>query len=539
MALRVCIPTAGTGSRLGESTRYLNKSLVGVAGKPILSHIIDQFPEDTEFVLALGHKGHLVREFLALAYPRRALIFVDVFPFEGPGSGLGFSLMQCREHLQVPFVFVSCDTLVRNPIPSPDENWMGFSALANSGEYRSIAIEDGCVSAICEKGEAGPGERRPYIGLAGVRDFEVFWAAMESGGEVALATGEVFGLSALVGKGMRAECFEWFDTGNREALIRARDAYRNADEPTVLEKVDEAIWFMGEEVIKFSDDPQFISNRVIRAKGLGTIVPEVTGKTDHMYSYKTAPGRVLSEVATKPLFARLLNECEVFWEPCDLSGAQRTDFEAGCRRFYLEKTLQRVALFYRNFGRSDGTETINDIPMPTLSDLLDRVDWDKLSQGMPGRFHGDFHFENILWSQTDERFTFLDWRQDFAGSLAVGDIYYDLAKLLHGLIVNHEIIHSGHFNVRWELNLISLDFQRKQRLVECEMMFMSWLDEHGYDGTKVRILTALIFLNIAALHHYPYCLLLYGLGKSLLADTLACDTALATDTWSSGTNVKS
>ena len=69
--------------------------------------------------------------------------------------------------------------------------------------------------------------------------------------------------------------------------------------------------------------------------------------------------------------------------------------------------------------------------------------------------------------------------------------------------------------------MISLDFQRKQRLVECEMMFMSWLDEHGYDGTKVRILTALIFLNIAALHHYPYCLLLYGLGKSLLADTLA------------------
>jgi len=37
---------------------------------------------------------------------------------------------------------------------------------------------------------------------------------------------------------------------------------------------------------------------------------------------------------------------------------------------------------------------------------------------------------------------------------------------------------------------------------------------------KVRVLTALIFLNIAALHHYPYSLLLYGLGKKMLHNEL-------------------
>ena len=38
----------------------------------------------------------------------------------------------------------------------------------------------------------------------------------------------------------------------------------------------------------------------------------------------------------------------------------------------------------------------------------------------------------------------------------------------------------------------------------------------GYSLTKIRILTALIFLNIATLHHYPYSLLLYAVGKDML-----------------------
>jgi hypothetical protein len=44
----------------------------------------------------------------------------------------------------------------------------------------------------------------------------------------------------------------------------------------------------------------------------------------------------------------------------------------------------------------------------------------------------------------------------------------------------------------------------------------TWLGEAGYDKRKVWTLTALIYLNIAALHHHPYSLLLYALGKSML-----------------------
>lgn len=78
--------------------------------------------------------------------------------------------------------------------------------------------------------------------------------------------------------------------------------------------------------------------------------------------------------------------------------------------------------FYKNLSRSDGQEAINGQAMPSLRVLLDMVRWEWLCHGIAGRFHGDFHFENILWCERDKRFVFLDWRQDFGGDLYVGDI---------------------------------------------------------------------------------------------------------------------
>ena len=184
--------------------------------------------------------------------------------------------------------------------------------------------------------------------------------------------------------------------------------------------------------------------------------------------------------------------------------------------FYREKTSERIALFYKNFDRQDGVESINGEQMPELLTLLNSLDWNWLANGLPGRFHGDFHFENILWNQSEEIFSFLDWRQDFGGNLSTGDIYYDFAKLLHGLIICHEMITGDFFSVDWQTNAINYDFHRKQILVECERHFVAWLVHHGYDHKKVYVLTALIYLNIAPLHHYPYSLLLYALGKSML-----------------------
>ena len=344
---------------------------------------------------------------------------------------------------------------------------------------------------------------------------------MEGGAEAAIETGEAFGLRALLNAGMAvdAHTFTWFDTGNPAALELASQAYKQEHAPNILPKANEAIWFVGDRVVKFSDDESFIANRALRAQEIAEFVPKLIGVRKNMYSYKTVTGSVLSECINLPIFADLLKHCTQFWQSAALSEAELADFRTQCMKFYKAKTLERVALYYRNFGTADDTRPINGQAMPSLASLLEKVDWSQLADGKAGRFHGDFHFENILLSGSDT-FTFLDWRQDFGGSISVGDVYYDLAKLMHGLIICHELIAKDLYQVQMTDEAVSFDFHRKQILVECERHFYLWLQEQGYDAEKVRLLTALIYLNIAALHHAPYCHLLYALGKSMLFESL-------------------
>ena len=326
---------------------------------------------------------------------------------------------------------------------------------------------------------------------------------MEEGGKYAIESGESYGLNDLINSKIKAYKFTWCDTGNREALERARAEYEQKDSPNILEKPNEAIWFVGDKVIKYSDDINFIKNRVDRVVALKSFVPDVYESTPHMYKYSKVDGKVFSEVVTIPGFKSLLNFSDSFWHQKKLTTDERNKFNQTCLNFYRVKTFGRVKLFYENFGKQDRSEKINGIHMPTLKYLFDRIDWEWMAEGLPGRFHGDFHFENILLDPISEKFCFLDWRQDFGGDLFVGDIYYDFAKLLHGLIINHELIAKNHFTVDWKDEEISYDFHRKQILVDCENYFYEWLKKSGHDLKKVRILTALIYLNIAALHHYP------------------------------------
>jgi len=517
MSYRVFIPTAGIGSRLGKITRYINKSLVTVANRPVLSHLIDKFPKNCEFVIALGFKGEIVKEFLELAYPNRKFFFVKVYPFEGPGSGLGKTLLYCRKYLQKPFVFLSCDTIVKENIIPPSYDWMAYASRKDKDLYRTLNIFENKVLSINEKKNFPSSNSEAYIGLAGINNHLIFWESMIKGKNQAIKQGEVYGLrSILKTNSIKAKAFTWNDTGSLQSLNYTRKIYRKKNEPNILDKEKESIWFVGKSIIKFSSDKKFIKNRILRSRILGSYVPKVVSKRKNMYKYRSVDGKIISEVITLPLFRKLLNECKKFWKKENLSKKHEAKFIKTCRLFYENKTKERVKQFYRNFNKKDKKETINGELMPSLNYLFKLIDWGSISTGLAGRFHGDFHFENILWNNNKKKFTFIDWRQDFGGNLQVGDIYYDLAKLLHGLIVSHQIILKNKFLIKWSSKEIVFKLQRKRILIQCEKYLEEWCLINNFNISKIRIITSIIFLNIATLHHYPYSLLLYSLGKKML-----------------------
>ena len=520
MPLRVIIPTAGTGSRLFEKTKFINKSLIDIGNKPAISHIIDMFPKNTEFVIALGHKGALVKEYLSLAYPKKTFFFKYIDPYVGKNSGLGVTLLQCKKFLQRPFLFISCDSIIPHKIKKLDTNWVGYSTCKDISNYRSLKIKKKLVEEFYEKNK-GYKSNSVYIGLAGIKDYKIFWSELSNNKKKAKIEGEVLGLKGISKKNpIKARKFNWKDTGNLNSYKIAKSKYSNKNQPNILEKQNESIWFHKNFVIKFSNDLKFISKRIERSKIINRFVPKILSFGKNMYKYRYVNGIVLSSILSIHLFKRLLFKLKKFWIIKKLDNRKAKAFNKNCYKFYYLKSLKRIDMFYSESKKFDKNNKINGIRIPKLSQLINKINWKHISEGLPGRFHGDLHFENIIFDKINKKFTFLDWRQDFENDIRVGDIYYDLAKLMHGIIVSHEEVNKNRFKISWKKNIINFSIVQSKAHKASLIYYEKWLKNNNYSISKVRIITSLIFLNIAPLHHHPYSLFLHALGKYMLFEEL-------------------
>ena len=63
--MKTVILAGGFGTRLAEYTEIIPKPMVPIGGKPILWHIMNHYASHghRDFILALGYKGHLIKEF--------------------------------------------------------------------------------------------------------------------------------------------------------------------------------------------------------------------------------------------------------------------------------------------------------------------------------------------------------------------------------------------------------------------------------------------------------------------------------------------
>ena len=178
---KVLLTTSGLGSRLGNLTKFTNKSLVRVGDKAVISHIIETYPKDVEFVVTLGHYGSHVKQYLTLAHSDRNITFVEVDNYMGEGSSLLYSISLCEEHLHCPFVFHACDTLLPKDYISCIDfstNWSIGGVGDNSQSYRTLNCLNGKTSSINEKGEQN--FDYVYVGVSGFKDYQSFWNTCKS-----------------------------------------------------------------------------------------------------------------------------------------------------------------------------------------------------------------------------------------------------------------------------------------------------------------------------------------------------------------------
>lgn len=78
--MKVIILCGGMGTRLREETEYKPKPMVEIGGKPILWHIMKHYAHYgfREFILALGYKGNVIREYFLNYFNYNSDITVDL-----------------------------------------------------------------------------------------------------------------------------------------------------------------------------------------------------------------------------------------------------------------------------------------------------------------------------------------------------------------------------------------------------------------------------------------------------------------------------
>jgi len=520
---QVIIPSAGLGSRLGTITKNINKALIPVGKKPSISYIIDWYPKDFSFIIAIGYKGQYIKDYIRIAYPKRDIKFVDVKPFDGPGSGLGYTLKCCNKYIKEDFFFHTNDGIILDKI--------NFSAIktdtiflsnyrVNSLKYRTVVSKGDCISKFIDKTPKITPSASNYVGVAYIKEFKKFKKFLS---KISYELGESDYFIDKIKRKKKVNQItvsSWYDVGDIDDLKRARKDISDFDN---LPKEDEFIYFNNDNVIKFFVDKKLSQKRVLRSKKLGKFVPKIISSADNFYAYNFVPGELFStQIDLYKYLSNFLIDCKKnFWKKFRLSKLEKKNFKNVCLNFYYYKSLDRISSFYQGSDISDNNEIINNVKTPTLDSLMLKVDWDFLSSGIPTRIHGDFHFENILKTGS-KKHIFLDWRQDFGGIIEYGDIYYDLAKLYHGIIVDHGAIRNDMFDIKLNdsKKIIDYEIYRKQSSYKLEKILMDFLKKNKLSVLKVKLLTSLIFLNIATLHHQPYSIFLYFLGKDMLNKTL-------------------
>ncbi len=508
--MKVCILAAGLGSRLGEISEHYHKSLLPLGNMAVISRIIEKFPTNSEFVIAIGNKGEQVRSFIKVAHPDLKIEFVKIDPFEGPNSGPGLSLYQCKQYLNEPFFFIACDTIINDPIPNSDDNWIGVAKVDDPQNWCTALIDNNNLVVDLEYKYLDSDAEFAFSGIAYVKNYDDFWKgmALEKDDNKEIQVND--GILALIKHKLFYKELSWSDTGQLESYNELLKVYdKNL---SFAGKLTELTYFYDNTVVKLYPTVNKAENWYRRASSFKGFIPELITINGAALSYKFVKGYMLSKTINGAQCTNFLEWMkDNFWVDEDVDEGK---FNTAQKEFYYTKTIARI----NNFEKKHSSENnlwnddiyINDLNCMPVRNQIELISNKLISGAIPSRFHGDLHGDNIIVS--DDNYYLIDWRDGFAG-LAIGDRYYDFAKFLHTLELSVATMESEKYEVKNSGNKFQISNKCEARELEAQEAFWSFILENEYDADRVEMLNALTFLNMAPLYDKKMGIYLYLLGQ--------------------------
>lgn len=228
--MKAIIPVAGIGSRLKPHTHTQPKSLIPVAGKPILGHIIDSLKAAgvNDFVFVIGYLGDKIEQYISEHHEDCNSTFV----IQTLGKGIGHAIWLANEELSnnEPILIVLGDTIFEADLKTviqSEQSMLGVKKVEDPRHFGVAELnEEGEIVQMVEKPNI-PRSNLALVGLYFIRETGILKECLKFNIENEIRTQNEFhltdALQCMVTKGVKFKTFHvdsWFDCGKKDVILQ-------------------------------------------------------------------------------------------------------------------------------------------------------------------------------------------------------------------------------------------------------------------------------------------------------------------------------
>ena len=228
--MKAIIPVAGAGTKLRPHSYSQPKALIPLAGKTVLSIIIDQLREAgiNEFIFIVGYLGEKIEDHVKIKHPELKAHYVH----QVDRQGVGHAIRLTRDIVNHDEVFVVlgdtiCEYDVKEVVNSP-YSMLGVRKVDDPREFGVAEIgEGGFINHVVEKPQI-PKSNMALVGIYKIKESDQLFQCLEnnilgglrSHGEYNLTDA----LDCMIKAGAKLNSFKvdnWFDCGRKETLLES------------------------------------------------------------------------------------------------------------------------------------------------------------------------------------------------------------------------------------------------------------------------------------------------------------------------------
>jgi glucose-1-phosphate thymidylyltransferase len=228
--MKAIIPVAGAGTKLRPHTYTQPKALIPLAGKTILSIIIDQLVEAgiREYVLVVGYLGDKIQDYVKEHYPEYKFHFVQ----QNERFGLGHAIYLTRDIVANDDVFIVLgDTICEYDVSAfvnQEGSVLGVKKVDDPRNFGVAEMEDdGNITRVVEKPQI-PKSNMALVGLYKITRSDVLFSCLENNLRDGVTSNDEYSLTdaieCMIKSGVHfksSKVQNWFDCGKKETLLES------------------------------------------------------------------------------------------------------------------------------------------------------------------------------------------------------------------------------------------------------------------------------------------------------------------------------